>query len=377
MAKKKYALGADGYYRTKVWDGTYNKDGTKHRQNLCSKKSSKDLENQVEAFKKQVEESLRKGQIATQASDMSVYEYAQQWKKTFKQTREANTQAMYENIIEKKIVALSGVKLSEVSRIHFQQLINSNADHPRTCQQIQVTFKQIIKSAIWDSRLPAEAYDRICSDISLPEYKAPKKRPLTALEKEAIQKADFTDRERCYVYLIYGLGLRREEALALCRTDINLQTRKVRVHTAVTFVSNDPIEKGPKSDNGYREIPMPDFLCQFLSVYLHAKNGYLIQKVRGGGKLTKSSFRRMWDSIRDKINIAAGGNSVVDMVPGLTSHVFRHNFCTELCYQVPKISIKKIAEIMGDTEKMVMDVYSHIQEDKEKTAEAVESAIGF
>ncbi len=121
MAKKKYTMGADGYYRTKVWDGTYNKDGTKHRQNLCSKKSSKDLENQVEAFKKQVEESLRKGQIATQASDMSVYEYAQQWKKTFKQTREANTQAMYENIIEKKIVALSGVKLSEVSRIHFQQ----------------------------------------------------------------------------------------------------------------------------------------------------------------------------------------------------------------------------------------------------------------
>ena len=88
---------------------------------------------------------------------MSVYEYAQQWKKTFKQTREANTQAMYENIIEKKIVALSGVKLSEVSRIHFQQLINNNADHPRTCQQIQVAFKQIIKSAIWDSRLPADS----------------------------------------------------------------------------------------------------------------------------------------------------------------------------------------------------------------------------
>lgn len=376
MATRKYTKGADGYYRTKVWDGTYNKDGTKHRVNLKSEKSSKDLEKQVEEFKKKVEISLKQGK-ATRQTDVSVYEYAQQWMRTYKCSREMNTRAMYTNIIEKKIVALAGVRIADVTRINYQELINNDADHPRTCEQIQQTFKQIIKSAIWDSILPADAYDRICSDISIPEYKAPKKRPLTALEKAAIKKADFTDRERCYVYLIYGLGLRREEALALCRTDINMQTRTVRIHTAIAFDVNDPITKGPKSDNGYREIPMPDFLYVFLQEYLHGKGGYLIQKARGGGIMTKSAFRRMWDSIRDKINIAAGGNSVVDMVPGLTSHVFRHNFCTELCYQVPKISIKKIAEIMGDTEKMVMDVYSHIQEDKEKTAEAVESAIGF
>lgn len=376
MATKKYTKGADGYYRTKVWDGTYNKDGTKHRVNLKSGKSSKDLEKQVEEFRKEVEISLKQGK-ATRQTDVSVYEYAQQWMRTYKCSREMNTRAMYTNIIEKKIVALVGVRIADVTRINYQELINNDADHPRTCEQIQQTFKQIIKSAIWDSILPADAYDRICSDISIPEYKAPKKRPLTALEKEAIKKADFTDRERCYVYLIYGLGLRREEALALCRTDINMQTRTVRIHTAIAFDANNPITKGPKSDNGYREIPMPDFLYTFLQGYLHGKDGYLIQKARGGGIMTKSAFRRMWDSIRAKINVAAGGNDVVDMVPGLTSHVFRHNFCTELCYQVPKISIKKIAELMGDTEKMVLEVYGHIQEDKEKTAEAVESAIGF
>ena len=39
----KYKRGKDGYFRTKAWDGTYNTDGTKHRQNLQTTKSSKEL----------------------------------------------------------------------------------------------------------------------------------------------------------------------------------------------------------------------------------------------------------------------------------------------------------------------------------------------
>ena len=39
MATRKYKKGADGYYRTKTWDGTYNADGTKHRINLKSDKN--------------------------------------------------------------------------------------------------------------------------------------------------------------------------------------------------------------------------------------------------------------------------------------------------------------------------------------------------
>ena len=55
MASKKYSCGADGYYQTKVWDGTYNSDGSKHRITLRSSKSSRDLERQVAAMKAQIE----------------------------------------------------------------------------------------------------------------------------------------------------------------------------------------------------------------------------------------------------------------------------------------------------------------------------------
>ena len=72
----------------------------------------------------------------------------------------------------------------------------------------------------------------------------------------------------------------------------------------------------------------------------------------------------MWDSIRQKMD-----------APGLTAHIFRHNYCTNLCYQIPVISIKKIAELLGDHEKMVIEVYNHIILEKEDAQKAVEMAL--
>ena len=64
-------------------------------------------------------------------------------------------------------------------------------------------------------------------------------------------------------------------------------------------------------------------------------------------------------------------------ITGLTAHVFRHNYCTNLCYQIPKISIKRIAQLLGDTEKMVLEVYNHIVLEKEDAAGAVNDAINL
>ena len=58
MAKAKYKRYSDGYYRTRAWDGTYNPDGSKHRINLKSDKSSKDLERLVNLKEKSKKEKL-------------------------------------------------------------------------------------------------------------------------------------------------------------------------------------------------------------------------------------------------------------------------------------------------------------------------------
>ena len=99
MAKAKYSKGKDSYFRAKVWDGTYNPDGSKHRINIISKKSSADLEKKVNEFK----DKVYKREYVT-SSDISLYDYATEWLDTYKVNRSRNTYLMYKNIIDKHIL---------------------------------------------------------------------------------------------------------------------------------------------------------------------------------------------------------------------------------------------------------------------------------
>ena len=91
--------------------------------------------------------------------------------------------------------------------------------------------------------------------------------------------------------------------------------------------------------------------------------------------MTKSSYDKMWASIVRKMNAAAGGTKDLHVIHGLTAHVFRHNYCTALCYQVPAISLKRIAALMGDTLQMVMTVYNHLMEEQKDLSETIENAL--
>ena len=195
---------------------------------------------------------------------------------------------------------------------------------------------------------------------------------LTKAEKEAIPVVDLDPMDKAFLYIIYGCGLRREEALALTIFDIDLRRSILSVNKALVFDGNNPCLKGTKSENGVRTVPMPVFLVDYLKQYIKTLNGTNLFSCRGRDSMTHSSYVKMWNRIRKAIGQASGSNAA-----DLTAHVFRHNFCTNLCYQIPKISIKHIAQLMGDTEKVVLDVYNHIILDKEDAAGAVENAVGI
>ena len=371
MAKAKYTRAADGYFRTRTWDGTYNPDGTKHRINLKSGKSSADLEKQVNALKHQIAE-----RSAVRRSDVLTGDYAKVWLDTYKSTKEKGTYAMYKNIIDNHFSTFAIIQLQNLTRHHIQWLLNESWEHPRTCQQIALTWKQMIKSAIKDKLLPAGAYIEMCDDLEVPRYIAEEKRPLTPEEIAALKIADFSPKEKAFVYLIYGAGLRREEALAQNRFTINLKKQLLYVNNAVGYDGNNPYIKDTKNKRK-REVPIPGFLAEYMAWYMTTLSGTYLFNTKGKELMTKSSYDRMWESIIKKINIAAGGSDELQVINGLTAHIFRHNYCTQLCYQVPKLSTKKIAKLLGDSEQMVINVYNHILEEKENAEDAIESAVGM
>lgn len=375
MAKAKYKKNYRGEFEARIWDGTYNEDGSKHRKRLVSKKSSADLERKVNQLKNEVEN----GQYV-QKSDIMFLEYARQWLEVKKGVREKNTQAMYKNIIETHLTFLENVKLSDIRNSHFQQAINNTLDKPRTCQQIYITFRQIVKMAVMDNYIGSGMYEMICADISLPKYTRKEKRILTQTEKDALLTTDFTDREKAFVYIIYSCGLRRGEALALSRFDFSFtgDNSTVTITKSLIFDHNTPeIKPMPKTDNGIRTIPIPNSTAKFLKSYLSSISGTQLFTCKDNSLITKSSYVKMWSSIAKKMNYAAGGTDAFPVIDGLTAHIFRHNYCTNLCYQVPAISIKKIAQLMGDTEKMVMDVYNHIMEEKEDPSSVVNDVLAI
>ena len=249
----KYTLNKYGYYQTNVWDGTFNPDGSKHQKKLRSKQSSKDLERKVEAFKKEVAE-----RESARLCPKTFYDYALYWLKVSKATKEKNTQAMYEGIIKKHFRELE-IPLSEIRHSHVQQIINLNADHPRTCQQIALTFKQIIKMAVRDCYLPQKSIELLTADISLPKYQKPPKRALNDVEKEALKRSDFcsgSPRKQAFVSLLYYTGIRRGEALALTPFDFDWKKKTVSITKVVIFDKNKgapELKDYPKSKNGIRE----------------------------------------------------------------------------------------------------------------------------
>lgn len=366
MAKAKYTRSKDGYFQAKVWDGTYTDLGKKKYISLRTKKSSKALEDMVTEHNQ-----LVKSRQLVKNTDISFVEYARTWRDVYKATKSINTKSMYDRII-KKFSILSGVRLQDISRVHYQMIINNSDGYVRTQQQIRLTFKQIVESAIADKYLPATVLTDIFSNSDPIRYSPSEKRTLLPHEKDAIFKADLSPEDRAFIYILYGCGLRRGEALALTCFDIDLERRTLSVQHSLAFDGNTSYIKSPKTSNGYRIVPIPAKIYPFIVSYVKTLHRERLFCCRDGGWVTKSSYRKKWARI-----IAALQAASPSPINGLTAHVFRHNYCTNLCYQIPTISIKKIAELLGDTEKMVIEVYNHILLEKEDAQKAVENALNF
>lgn len=364
MATTKYKKGKDGYFQAKVWDGTYVND-EKHRITLRTKKSSRELENMVNEHNRKIadREYIR-------VIDITFLDYARKWKEVYKANKSKNTQAMYYNVIEKHLYVVK-CQMNAINRMDYQMLLNS-IPGDRTRQQVSMTFKQIVKSAIKDKLLPANVYNEIFDDTETIHYRAPEKRALTETEKKATFDADLDPPDKVFLYILYGCGLRRGEALALSRFNISIDRRELTVGGSVAFDGNNPYLKGTKTRNGERTVPIPEMILPALESYLATLKGTLLFPSRNNDYLSKSSYDKKWARIIKGMEKASG-----ETFDTLTAHIYRHNYCANLCYKIPEISINMIAQLLGDNERMVIDVYNHCIAHKEKPHDVVADALAL
>ena len=324
---------------SKQIDLGYKADGTRIRKRVYAN-SKAELDRQVHAVLSEFEK-------APHPSEITFKEYSEKWLKTYKSMREAATQEMY-RVVLNKTESIDYTPLKYITATDLQEIITDNKDHPSSCAKIKLTFSQIWGSAVSDGIIPTD----ITKHLELPSTCVREGRALTADEKTAIRDAKLEPMERMYVSLLYYLGLRPQEALALLPEDFTGDT--VTIQRAVGYDGNTPYIKTTKTGN-VRTLPLPYALQKLLDEYhtdsylIHNKQGQLMSKT------VKSDF---WLKIKEKIDAKLGYKS------SIRPYVFRHSFCTTCYYS--KITLKKCQYLMGHSSlQMIMRVYAHLDDEQE------------
>lgn len=301
-------------------------------------------------------------------------DYANYWLDTYKMGIRYNTRTNYKNVIKK--LEKVDCPLYKFNRQIYIELLKECTDYSKTRMRLCLT--QIIKCAISEKILKAGVFDDIFGQVKVKTPPSKQKRALTQAEVHEVYNINLKPMDKAYLWIIFGCGLRREEVLALTPND--LKDGCISVNKTIIFSENgSPIlENKTKSHNSMRVVPMPQFLIDYMTEYLqisdvveYNKLFYSTRKDNLGDYFKSGMWQCMTKRIFSKMSEDLGYNT------GLTSHSFRHNYCSNLCYQIPAISIKTVAELLGDTVDVVLNTYNHVISEREDKQSAIENALKF
>ncbi|MCL2526961.1 MAG: site-specific integrase [Defluviitaleaceae bacterium] len=339
----------DGRYQLSIMIG-YNADG-KPKRKLIYGKTQKEVKERANELRLQYSMGLEVD------SDITVGEWAKTWLNTYKTNVEYNTHTMYGDTLRLYVIApLGNLKLKDLKTAHLQKIVNDNSHKPRTVKIFALTVNQMLEQAVInDLILKNQALG-----IHLPPVTPKKeKRALTAEEFENIKALSLDIKTRCFVFLLLYTGMRRGEALAITKDDIDWSRMEISVNKSIIFkVNKSEIKYNPKTKAGLRAIPILAPLQSILREYVNSIDSQLLFVSQDGETMTKTGYRYMWSKFEKAIG-----------TKDITAHIFRHNYAT-LLYNAG-VDIKSAQVILGHSSiGITMDIYTHLDNrNKEATAE--------
>lgn len=345
---------ADGRYLKQVLIGQ-NKNGKPRYKNIYGTSKS-EVEQRAALFKAEYEKG-----VAVLDDSLTFETWAEKWIETYKSNVQYNTYKMYDSIIKNHLEPVLGMRrLKNIKKHHLQEVVNNLIAQNKysTARQARLTLKQIFTQAVENEYI----YKNPATGIVLPKQPKTQKRSLTQQEIELFTAAEFEPKERVFVFLILYCGLRRGEALALKKSDIDFETRKISINKALIFKENDAeIKNMPKSEAGIRVIPIVDNLYDVLCEYVNDKSDFIFT-MTNGKIMSKSSFRKFWNRIINAVSKEAQKEKI-QLNNDITPHMFRHTYATNLYYA--GIDIKTAQYLLGHSSvKMTMDIYTHLEREE-------------
>ena len=368
MARRRYAVRKDGRMQRSIVVGR-RPDGKPDRKYAYGY-TAEELEDNYAALR----DSLNRGAY-TNDEGLTVGQWAEKWFRIYKSDKEYNTRAMYGYAIKSIDASIGHIRLRDIKQYQVKEYLNglTAAGKHRSAAIRRMTLVQMFDEAIEDHLMQ----DNPARKIKLPKKPKAKNRQLYKGEKSALEKAGLTLRQRVFLYMGMDSGLRLEEILAIDKSDVDFASNTISITKVVVHAPNQAVLKPiPKTDESLRDAPLFPRLGALLLEYLpHVAGGAgKLFAGRGGGYMSKSAFRRMWEGIEKKMNAAAAEHCIALSSSHITSHMLRHTFATT-CYYAG-VDIKQAQRWMGHADiKMLLDVYTHLE--REGEAKARENFIKF
>ncbi len=326
-----------------------------------------------EAYKRDLAIGLKE-----EALGVTFHVYASRWIVAFKAKCSRKTYNQYACIINKACASFGNLRLRDITTTDIQEWYDQHIGMSKSyIKKYCTTINSIFESAVHDGAILRNP----CFFAKRPTGPSGSHRIITPEERSLVhQSVGNHDMALAAMTMLYA-GLRRGEVLALnLDTDVDFVRNVIHVTKAVHFDSNDPVIGSTKSDSGLRDVP----LFPPLKAVLLGKNGLLLHN-KSGGVMSESSFKSKWRSYiryletimngcpkrlygktpESKDALASGAVLPPWKKCTIRTHDFRHSFCTMLCEA--EVDIKQAIEWMGHSdEKMIMHIYSHLTEEREK-----------
>ena len=313
-------------------------------------------------------------------------EYAQSWYTIYKKPdlREKSKESIVNALNNHILPYLSAVPLQEITPIAIKGCLNHLQDKSHSLYRTVLQVLRAIFLCAVDDRIIVVS--PVPSSLKAKGKAAQEKVPLTREQEKILLNALSGTRAHLLVWLMDVTGVRRGEALGLMWDCVNVTDPK---EATITIRRNLVYSKGkavledtPKTDCGFRTIPIPSDLAETLIQKRRNTNSLFVFPMANGEMMSESSFRRLWEMIKarrviEKTDVSENSpekksdekseeKREVNRHPWIdrcidsdvTPHLLRHTFATR-CFE-DGMDIKEVQHLLGHASpNITMNIYLH------------------
>lgn len=271
-----------------------------------------------------------------------------------------STYVSYDQQVRVHIVPQLGhIKLSKLRPQHIQTYINDRLEFGLSAKTVKYHL-----SVLRMSLTRAEKWGLVARNVAMlvdpPRVQKYEIQPITQEQARIFLEAIKGDRLEALFTVALSLGLRRGEALGLRWSDIDFQTRTLRIKVALQRIEGRLQLLEPKTKTSRRVLDLPDSLINKLRNH-HARQ--LQDKLLAGKNWhdTGLVFTSMIGTPVDPRHVKRRLDPILKNagLPHYRVHDLRH-FCASLLL-VQGVPLKVVSEILGHSQiSITADLYTHV-----------------